>query len=138
VRDAWERQVSAVYPEARADFDTTVIRLHASPAPLQRKLVAGAHLTIVPPAAEATDDKGALPSELPARFFAAVTAAIGPGETRAWFHDAELKEDAGRWCLAVATAFKADWIRSRFQLALERGRDAAGLEATPDVVVRPR
>ena len=39
VRDAWERQVSAVYPEARADFDTTIIRLHASPAPLQQKLV---------------------------------------------------------------------------------------------------
>jgi hypothetical protein len=31
VRDAWERQVSAVYPEARADFDTTVIRLYPSP-----------------------------------------------------------------------------------------------------------
>ena len=44
VRDAWERQVSAVYPEARADFDTTIIRLHASPAPLQQKLVPGAHL----------------------------------------------------------------------------------------------
>ena len=39
VRDAWERQVSAVYPEARAEFDTTIIRLHASPAPLQRTLV---------------------------------------------------------------------------------------------------
>ena len=45
VRDAWERQVSAVYPEARADFDTTVIRLHASPPPLQQKLVRGAHLS---------------------------------------------------------------------------------------------
>jgi hypothetical protein len=138
VRDAWERHVSAVYPEARADFDTTVIRLHASPAPLQRKLLPGAHLAIVSPAAEATDDKGAVPSDIPARFLAAVTATIGPGETRAWFRDAELQEEAGTWHLAVATSFKADWIRSRFQVALERGRDAAGLKDTPDVVVRPR
>jgi len=138
IRDAWERHVSAVYPEARADFDTTVIRLHASPAPLQRKLLPGAHLAIVSPDAEATDDKGALPPDIPARFFAAVTAAIGPGETRAWFRDAELLEEAGTWHLAVATSFKADWIRGRFQPALERGRDAAGLKDTPDVVVRPR
>ena len=34
VRDAWERHVSAVYPEARAEFDTTAIRLHVSPPPL--------------------------------------------------------------------------------------------------------
>ena len=47
VRDAWERQVSAVYPEARADFDTTVIRLHASPPPLQQKQVRGARLAVV-------------------------------------------------------------------------------------------
>ena len=42
----------AVYPEARAEFDTTLIRLHASPAPLQQKLVPGAHLSL------AADDKG--------------------------------------------------------------------------------
>ena len=33
VRDAWQRQVSAVYPEARADFDTTIIRLHCLTLP---------------------------------------------------------------------------------------------------------
>ena len=52
VRDAWERHVSAVYPEARAEFDTTLIRLHTSPAPLQQKLVRGAHLSL------AADDNG--------------------------------------------------------------------------------
>ena len=46
VRDAWEHHVSAVYPDARADFETTIIRLHASPAPLQQKLVHGAHLRL--------------------------------------------------------------------------------------------
>ena len=47
IRDAWERQVSAVYPEARAEFDTTAICLYASPAPLARRplrLVAGTTL----------------------------------------------------------------------------------------------
>src|SRR6201999_3333270 len=47
VRDAWERHVSAVYPEAKADFNTTLIRLYASPAPLQQKLISGACLRIV-------------------------------------------------------------------------------------------
>jgi Plasmid encoded RepA protein len=138
VRDAWERQVSAVYPEARADFDTTIIRLHASPAPLQRKLVPGAHLTLVAPAAKPTDDVGTAPTDAPTLFFAALAAALGPTETRAWFRDAVLEAHAGAWQLVVATAFKADWIRARFQPALERGRDAAGLDAVPDVVVRVR
>jgi hypothetical protein len=46
VRDAWDSHVSAVYPEARAEFDTTLIRLHTSPAPLQQKLVRGAQLSL--------------------------------------------------------------------------------------------
>ena len=57
VRDAWQRHVSAVYPEAHADFDTTVIRLLASPAPLERRLVVGPNLTLVQTTAERTDDK---------------------------------------------------------------------------------
>ena len=42
-----------------ADFDTTIIRLHASPAPLQQKFVPGAHLRL------ASDDNGTATSPLP-------------------------------------------------------------------------
>ena len=55
VRDAWERHVSAVYPEARADFDSTLIRLYQSPPPLSRTVVKGADLRLV-------SEKGLLPS----------------------------------------------------------------------------
>src|SRR5271166_1629368 len=95
VRDAWERQVSGVYPEARADFDTTVIRLHASPPPLQQKLVQGAYLRL------ASDDKGTdhecppLPrppssdaTTVSSRFMTALSEALGPAEARAWLKDA--------------------------------------------------
>lgn len=155
VRDAWERQVSGVYPEARADFDTTVIRLHASPAPLQRKLIHGADLRLVAslpaPAAEPTDDKGALaapvavgaePSFADAasaqlRLVAAITAALGRVEARAWFGDASLQHGPDGWRLLVSTAFKAEWIRAQFPQVLERAAVAAGLGAAPIVAVRP-
>ncbi len=39
IRDAWDRHVSAVYPEARAEFDTMAVRLHASPPPLERRAI---------------------------------------------------------------------------------------------------
>lgn len=141
VREAWERHVSGVYPEARADFDTTIIRLHASPAPLQRKLTPGSHLVLV--ASEpGTDDKGAPPappgSDVPARFMAGLAASLGPVETRAWFADATLREQAGVWQLQVSTLFKADWIRGHFGQALEAARLAARLDAAPEITVRPR
>lgn len=137
VRDAWERQVSAVYPEARADFDTTVIRLHASPAPLQRKLVSGAHLALVAPAApEATDDKSAPGGEASTRFFAALAAAIGSIEARSWFRDAALEAGETGWRLVVPSRFKADWIRAHYAQALDRARVAAGLDAVPQVIAR--
>ncbi|WP_158742944.1 replication protein RepA [Acidisphaera sp. L21] len=132
VRDAWERHVSAVYPEARADFDTTIIRLHASPAPLQRKLVPGAHLAMVPPSPPAVfvePDAGT-------RFFAALSVALGPVDFRAWFRDAKLEAVEPGWQLVVPTAFKADWIRGRYPVALEAGRVAAGLDQVPEIVVR--
>ena len=110
VRDAWDRQVSAVYPEARADFDTTVIRLHTSPAPLQRKLISGARLALVEPTSQTTDDNGALGGDVSARFLASVTSAIGSSEARSWFRDAILEQDTDGWRLAVPTKFKADWI----------------------------
>ncbi len=133
VRDAWERQVSGVYPEARADFDTTVIRLHASPAPLQRKLVAGAHLTIVAPA---TDDKGAPPPDRQVMLLKALEATLGRVEARAWFGDARLEADGATWRLVVATAMKAEWIRAQYGQALERACAAAGVSPVPSIAVR--
>jgi hypothetical protein len=143
VRDAWERHVSAVYPEARADFDTTVVRLYASPAPLQRRLMPGAHLTLV------TDDKSApagpaalagdgppTDAGVPERFMTALSAHLGPVETRAWFGDARLEDQEGTWVLTASTSFKAAWIRSRLSQALERAAAAAGLAAPPEVVAR--
>jgi len=137
IRDAWERQVSAVYPEARADFDTTVIRLHASPPPLQRKLIPGSHLALVAPdAPEVADDRGASGGDATRRFFAAVVAAIGSVEARSWFRDAALETSENGWQLVVPTRFKADWIRVHYTQALERARIAACLDAVPQVVVR--
>jgi hypothetical protein len=117
-----------------------VIRLHASPAPLQRKLVAGKHLALVtaPASLGPTDDNGAANPDIPSRFFSALALALGPVETRAWFRDAVLEASEDTWRLVVPTAFKADWIRGRFTAALERGREAAGLDDVPAVVVRPR
>ena len=97
VRDVWERQVSGVYPDARADFDTTFVRLYESPAPLQQRLVSGARLALV------TDDEGTPPpslspmprkppeDDLPARFFAAVRANLDPVEALVWLADAQVR-----------------------------------------------
>ena len=105
---------------------------------MQRKLIPGAHLAIVAPAPAPTDENGAPTGDIPARFLAGVTAVLGPVEGRAWFRDATLVCEGGIWRLIVPTAFKADWIRARFQPALERGRLAAGLDGVPDVVARAR
>ncbi len=141
VRDAWERHVSAVYPQARAEFDTVAIRLYASPAPLQRQAVAGGHLALV------TDEKGAppaaapslpvpLPVAAPARFMAALAEQLGAAEARAWFSDARLEEQDNGWVLVTASAFKASWMRSRLGQALDRAAAAAGLAGAPEIRVR--
>jgi hypothetical protein len=138
VRDAWERQVSAVYPEARADFDTTVIRLHPSPPPLQQKPVRGAHLAVV------TDDtrtpssgSDGGESDLNRRFLAAVTDAIGDAvAARLWLKDAVLEDVDGEWVLMTPSRFNADWIRGHFDQALRRAATAAGLPGAPSVRAR--
>jgi hypothetical protein len=139
VRDAWERQVSGVYPEARADFDTTMIRLHASPAPLQRTIVAGARLQAVPPT---TDAKGTPPedpaNQLVEKFMTALRARLDPIEARVWLADSVLRQEDGAWQLVVQTGFKADWIRSRFSIALDQASVAVGLDSVPRVVARLR
>jgi hypothetical protein len=141
VRDAWERQVSAVYPEARADFDTTIIRLYASPAPLQQRLVLGAHLTVV------ADEKGTTPlsddpaiatadADIATRFINQLAASIGPVHARPWLKDVSLERVEDAWVLLTGTRFSADWIRSRFDQALREAAAAVGLPAPPAVQVR--
>ena len=142
VRDAWEKHVSGVYPEANADFHGPVIRLHASPAPLQRRLVPGAHLSL------ATDDKSAPNQDGPAmgastakqgvqgKFFAGLTAHLGPTQAKVWLSDARLELADDRWVLTTTTSFKAHWIRSRLDQALDHAAAAAGLPARPEVRVR--
>jgi hypothetical protein len=146
VRDAWDRQVSAVYPEARADFDTTIIRLHASPAPLQKKLVPGTHLALVaddkstPTAAlgDVTPPAGteAGAAETATRFMAAITQLLGPVEARAWFTDVRLAQVDGAWRLLVPTSFKADWIRTKLDRTVAEAAQIAGLAESPETRIR--
>jgi hypothetical protein len=143
VRDAWERQVSGVYPEARADFDTTLIKLYASPAPLQQKLVSGAHLKL------AYDDKGTGPlssspgiaeptggEDVASRFMTAMAEALGASEARAWLKDATLENVDGGWVLFTSTRFIAHWIATRFDQSLRRAALIGGLAETPPVRAR--
>jgi hypothetical protein len=135
IRDAWERQVSAVYPEARADFDTTFVRLYASPPPLQQKVVAGTHLKLV------ADDKGtevgqpspAAPespanADIPRKFIVALAKEFGEVQARCWLKDAILEHDDDEWILLTATPFTASWIASHFDQALRRAAAASEIE----------
>jgi Plasmid encoded RepA protein len=135
VRDAWERHVSAVYPEAKADFDTTLIRLYTSPAPLQQKLISGARLRIV------ADDEGTpsaqpAPPDIPARFMAAMAGALKPAEARAWLKDVTLEQVEGAWVLLAHTRFVAHWIATQFNHALRHATTSAGLTEPPAVRAR--
>lgn len=140
VRDAWDRQVSAVYPEARAEFDATLIRLHASPAPLNRTIVMGAALKLVPldekslpliPNVQATDADGT-----PGQFLTALKSQLGAVEARLWLADAQLERLDENWVLRLPSRFKADWVRSRLSHMLDQAARAAGLDRVPDVLVR--
>lgn len=137
VRDAWERQVSAVYPEARADFDTTVIRLYGSAAPLQQKLVAGTSLRLVP------DDKGTLSDVQPldqkaldrsSAFLLELRCRLGPPLSNVWLADARMLEDASGLELNVPTSMKASYIRSQFEPQIRQAAMAVGLDRPPNVV----
>jgi hypothetical protein len=141
VRDVWERQVSGVYPEARADFDTTVIRLHASPPPLQQKQVRGAYLTVVtddtrtPEPPSETDAAGG-DRDVARRFISSLAQAIGAVSARSWLKDAALEEVEGEWVLVTATRFSADWIRGHLDQALRQATKAVGLSTPPLVRAR--
>ncbi len=145
VRDAWERHVSAAYPEARADFDTTVIRLYASPAPLQQKLVPGAHLTVAsddsgtaePAAILPAPDDDPSPDRIAAAFMTALADVLGPSEARAWLKEARLEPAEDGWVLTTASRFIASWIGTHFDQALRRAAAAAGLARPPAIRARP-
>jgi hypothetical protein len=146
VRDAWDRQVSGVYPEARADFDTTIIRLHASPAPLQKKLISGAHLILVADdkstLADSPDDGGCAATsarpcaDMHSRFMAAIATVLGPVEARVWFGDVHLTQVDEVWTLIVPTSLKSEWIRSKLDQAVARAAQIAGLPGPPETCVR--
>ena len=148
VRDAWEHQVSAVYPEARADFDASIIRLHASPAPLQQKLIQGAKLSVIQ--GGATDDKGTrrpnsssveaevadAKPDVSAQFLKSIKDWLEPSVFRAWLRDCQLERVGEEWVLTTTTAFKADYIRGHFSQAIERASENVGLTRRVEVRVR--
>ena len=137
VRDAWERQVSAVYPEARAEFDTTAIRLYSSPAPLQRRplrLVASA----VPGAAIAAQPDPTPTDHSAPDFLARLKTALGESLSKAWLADGEMGEAEGNAILILNTRFKADYVRQNFGQQLDQAARGCGMEAAPAVTARAR
>jgi hypothetical protein len=134
VRDAWERQVSGVYPEARAEFDTGMVRLYASPAPLQRTLTPG--LRLVQPIAQPTDGEGTprpAAEDMANKLMVALRARLDASLARLWLVDTRFEERDGVWHLVAPTAFKADWLRQNFSLDLQRVAESFDLAETPRV-----
>jgi len=138
VREAWERHVSAAYPEARADFDTTIIRLYPSPAPLQQKLVPGIALKL------ATDADGTgtvQPLQGPAyssgaMFLAALRKEVSVTDYTSWFKDARVEVESDRVILLVRSSFMASHIRAHFGDPVRRAASAAGLGEDLDILFR--
>ncbi len=131
IRDAWDRHVSAVYPEARADFDTMAVRLHASPPPLQRRAI---RLKIV--SSEAPVEAPALPQPAEKGFLEALGKEMGASMARAWLSDAVVEATEEGVALLVGTKFKADHIRQTFGRQLERAASACALAHVPAVGVQ--
>ncbi len=141
IRDAWERLVSGVYPEARADFDTTIIRLYPSPAPLQQKLIPGASLKILAPPTDANGTPAEVSSPGPvetdeARFLAALQRLITPADFRSWFRSTRLVFDGGQPVLLASSSFVASHLRAHFALPLRRAAESIGLGAPVEIVFR--
>jgi hypothetical protein len=139
IRDAWERHVSAVYPEARAEFDTTAIRLFASPAPLQRRALRLVNATAV------ADSPPPVPSPQPPaqpvsprNVLDAFKEAVGETLARAWLSDASLEPGDEGASLLVGSRFKADYIRQNFGVHLDRVARECGLERAPAITSRGR
>ncbi len=156
IREAWDKHVSAVYPQAKAEFDTGVIRLHSSPAPVPRKtllsVITPTTEPVLRPAIEAPRAKKtelkAVPASLEdmpldeamkARFFDTLQARIGSTDMKSWFSTVTLiapdinDRDDDQWILAVPTKFHAKWIEDHFQQALEHAGQRAGFTKPPRV-----
>ena len=138
VRDAWERQVSGVYPEARADFDTTVIRLHASPPPLQRTKVSALRLAAPPAPTDAKGTHDPVALDPATAFLLAFGERLSKVEARSWLTDATVEIVDGEWTLLVGSAFKADWIRGHFGPAMDAAATQSGFGKPPHVAARLR
>lgn len=125
-----DRQVSAVYQDAKVEFDTSGVRLHASPAPLLRRPIRLATVAaLTAPAAPQPCADGFLP---------AFQAALGEALARAWLSDATIEATEEGLVLFAGTRFKADYIRQTFGADLERVAKTCGLSAAPAVRERPR
>jgi hypothetical protein len=132
IRDSWDRQVSAVYPEARAEFDTSAVRLYASPAPLQRR-----PLRLVSPAPSIPEADAVPPPEQgPPVFLDALRRALGDTLAKVWLADASLGPGVDGPLLTVGSRFKADYIRQNFGRDLNRVAKACGFDRAPDIHVR--
>jgi Plasmid encoded RepA protein len=140
IRDAWERQVSAVYPEARVDFDSGLVRLHPSPAPLQQtvvrfpplRVVAGGATIPSPPA------EGAAAPARPAaaRFLEQLHLLVGPVQARTWLRDVAVEDHPDGPRLMLGSRFLADWVRANFDQQIHDAARAVGLAAAPVVAAR--
>ena len=134
IRDSWERQVSAVYPEAKADFDTAAIRLYASPAPLQRRPL---RLVSVSPVAAPGE---VLEVAAPAApdFLTALRAMIGETNAKHWLSDAVTEDTADGQVIYVGSRFKADYIRQTFDAEIRRAAATCGDPVPPAIGYRER
>ncbi|MGY0485442.1 hypothetical protein HUK83_03500 [Endobacter medicaginis] len=128
IRDAWERQVSAVYPDAKVEFDTQAVKLHASPPPLHQKLVAirrpsaDAEGSLVPePLVQLSNSKTSN-----SKMLDEILARVGNSQARVWFEKAKIVETEGGPVLMVGSAFQADYIRNTFSTQLEAAARACG------------
>ncbi len=132
VRDAWERHVSAVYPEARAEFDTVAIRLYASPAPLQRRPLRLASIN--------SPGKSPAASVLVPQntFLQALRVAFGAVLARAWLADASVEFRDEGVTLFLGSAFKADYVRQNFSVQIARAETECALTKPVLIVARAR
>ena len=134
IREAWDRHVSAVYPDARADFDTTAVRLYPSPAPLARRPLS--LISATTPAPKPSPVEAATRSD--DAFLEALRTALGPALARSWLADATMQFGGDGPVLVVGSKFKSDYVRQIFSAEIDRARAAAGLAAAPMIMVRPR
>ena len=137
IRDAWERQVSAVYPDAKVDFDTQAVKLHASPPPLHQRLVvirrpltdaAGLDAS---PDATSTIPPGQVTTE--ASLLDEILIRVGATQARVWFDKATVIELGDRTVLRVNSSFIANYIRNNFSSQLEAAAFACGHKTGIDV-----